>query len=713
MPAPNEVYTIADIREAAVAKLDPKWAAYLNEGAMDLVTVKANETAYDRYRIMPRILRDVSKVDTSANMFGTKVAMPFGFSPAAMHCLAHEDGELGTSRAAAKAGVPMGLSQWATKSLEEVIAAGKSVQSTNCCIPYGIQTSGAARKEDIVTLIKRAEKAGFKALLLTVDAPTIGRRLNEYRNGIDLPENLKFPNLSYDPKNFRDTKRDAGTTFSEFIPWLSSVTPPSMEIWLKGIYTPEDVMLAAQYPRVRGVIVSNHGGRQLDGAPATLEALPECAAAARSINASRTAANKLMVGIDGGIRRGSDIFKALALGADFCFAGRIPIWGLAYNGQQGVERALELLRDELEMCMRLAGCKSIAEIGRESLAVVEGGVPGLITRLSKLVRTFKLHFEAVSFKAGGSLSVSYHYLVQQNYCDDTPLAEADVSSPHFSVSATNFPTPNDRHGSGRIKKMIKPTIVFLPGAWLTESCYSPLLSSLKKEGFPVHYAQYPSLNPSPQYIPDADCQRDATAILNQAIKPLIEDQGQDVILFMHSYASMPGSAAARGFSKSERLRDGKAGGVVGLVCIGAFLVPEGLSCAGLQGGNLPGWILVDQPEPGVNIAEDPVKNFAADVSEDLAREMAMQLKPHSNSAFMSNQPAPAWNEPAFAGRCAYIVTEEDVAVPKAAQYGMIAATGQEWIMKELAGCSHMAPFTTRVTDCINVLYEIFDAFQRC
>jgi pimeloyl-ACP methyl ester carboxylesterase len=142
--------------------------------------------------------------------------------------------------------------------------------------------------------------------------------------------------------------------------------------------------------------------------------------------------------------------------------------------------------------------------------------------------------------------------------------------------------------------MSKPTIVFLPGAWLPESCYSPFISALKKEGFPVHYTQYPSLNPSAEYILDADCQRDAIAIRNQAIKPLIEDQGQDVVLFMHSYASMPGSAAARGFSKTERVRDGKPGGVVGLICIAAFLVPEGLSCAGLQGGNLPGWILVDQ-----------------------------------------------------------------------------------------------------------------------
>uniref|UniRef100_A0A093V7Q7 Hydroxyacid oxidase 1 n=1 Tax=Talaromyces marneffei PM1 TaxID=1077442 RepID=A0A093V7Q7_TALMA len=339
---PNEVYTIRDIRDAAVAKLDPKWSAYLNEGSMDLITVKANETAYDRYRIMPRILRDVTNIDTTTTIFGTKVSMPFGFSPAAMHCLAHEDGELGTSRAAAKAGIAMGLSHWATKSLEEVIAAGKAIPGQ--FNPYGIQTSGAARNEDISALVQKADKAGYKALLVTVDAPTIGRRLNEYRNGIDLPPGLKFPNISGDLDSFRAIKREAGTTFSDFIPWLSSVVPPHMEIWLKGIYTPEDVIMAATYPRVQGIIVSNHGGRQLDGAPATLEALPDCVAAARSINASRTPENKLMIGIDGGIRRGSDIFKALALGADFCFAGRIPIWGLAYNGQNGVERALELLR---------------------------------------------------------------------------------------------------------------------------------------------------------------------------------------------------------------------------------------------------------------------------------------------------------------------------------------------------------------------------------
>jgi (S)-2-hydroxy-acid oxidase len=154
-----------------------------------------------------------------------------------------------------------------------------------------------------------------------------------------------------------------------------------MEIWLKGIYTPEDVITVAQYPLVKGVIISNHGGRQLDSAPATLEALPACVAAVRSVNAKRSPNSQLLIGIDGGIRRGSDIFKALALGANVCFAGRIPYWGLAFNGQDGVERALQVLREEFEVCMRLSGCKSLADIGPHSLAVVLEGIPGIIERL--------------------------------------------------------------------------------------------------------------------------------------------------------------------------------------------------------------------------------------------------------------------------------------------------------------------------------------------
>ncbi|GME45680.1 FMN-dependent dehydrogenase family protein [Neofusicoccum parvum] len=384
MAQPNDVFTINDIRAAATAKLDSRWAQYINEGSMDLITVKANEAAFDRYRIMPRILRDVAEIDTTTTIFGSKASFPFGFSPAAMHCLAHPDGEIATSRAAAKTGIAMDLSHWATKSLEDVIAAGQEI---NPSTPYAIQTSSANPKHHTASLLARASKAGYKAVLVTVDAPVLGRRLNEYRNGTDLPPALTFPNLSHDPRNFRSAARDASASFATFLPWLVATVPASMEIWLKGVYAPEDVELAAAQPRVRGVVVSNHGGRQLDGAAATVEALPGCAAAARRVNAdagTQRRRERLLVGVDGGIRRGSDVFKALALGADVCFAGRVPLWGLAWAGREGVERAVGILRDEFETCMRLAGCRSLADIGPECLAVVEGGVPGLIRRLPKL-----------------------------------------------------------------------------------------------------------------------------------------------------------------------------------------------------------------------------------------------------------------------------------------------------------------------------------------
>lgn len=146
--------------------------------------------------------------------------------------------------------------------------------------------------------------------------------------------------------------------------------------------------------------------------------------------------------------------------------------------------------------------------------------------------------------------------------------------------------------------MSKPIIIFLPGAWLPRTTYASFLLGLEQAGYPVCYVSYPSCNSA-----SADCQQDATAIRDQAIKPLIEDQGKDIVFLMHSYASMPGASAARGFSKTDRKRNDQAGGIVALICIGAFLVPEGLSCAGLQGGKLPDWILLEQVGLRCNISE--------------------------------------------------------------------------------------------------------------
>ncbi|KAI4844978.1 FMN-dependent dehydrogenase [Aureobasidium sp. EXF-8845] len=267
-----------------------------------------------------------------------------------MHGLAHPDGELATSRAAAKANICMGLSVFATQSCEDVIAQSRGN-------PYFMHISMIKDKAACAKTIKRAEAAGYKAIFLSVDVPVLGQRLNEHKNKFELPEGLQWPNLTAVGDGL---EYDATIEWHTAIPWMRSQT--KLEIWLKGLASPEDVALAIQH-KVDGIMISNHGGRQLDGVPATLDSLRDCASVAKG---------KIPIAFDGGVRRGSDIFKALALGADFVFMGRVPIWGLAYKGQQGVELAVEILMAELRMTMALAGCRTVKEINRGHLAVLKG-----------------------------------------------------------------------------------------------------------------------------------------------------------------------------------------------------------------------------------------------------------------------------------------------------------------------------------------------------
>jgi len=299
----------------------------------------------------------MSNLDVSTSIFGTKVSFPLGFSPAAMHQLAHPDGEAATSRAAAKHGVAMGVSSYATYSMEDVISQG----SGN---PYAFQVTILKDRSLTLKMLRRAEKAGYKAIMLTVDCVALGLRLNEFRNSFALPADVKWPNIeskgqaSATATDDDSCSYDAEINWDNVIPWLRANT--KLPIWLKGVTTPEDVTLAIQHG-VDGIIVSNHGGRQLDGVPATLDSLRDCAPAA---------AGKIPIAIDGGIRRGSDIFKALALGACFCFVGRVPIWGLAYNGQEGVELAIKLLINEFKITMALAGCRNVGEISKAHLSLL-------------------------------------------------------------------------------------------------------------------------------------------------------------------------------------------------------------------------------------------------------------------------------------------------------------------------------------------------------
>ncbi|KAL4987455.1 FMN-dependent dehydrogenase [Aspergillus falconensis] len=357
----KDVSCIADLKALGSSRLPAMVRDYYNEGAMDLITLRDNEAAFDRYKILPRVLINVANVDTSTEILGTKVSLPFGFSPAASQKLAHPDGELATSRAAAKFGICMGLSSYSNYSLEDVAAQGLGN-------PYVMQMCVLRDRSITMQLLKRAEKSGYKALFLSVDVPVLGMRLNEFRNSFLLPEDMEWPNILSNGSDLSNkTDYDPSLDWEKTIPWLREHT--SMQIWLKGVCSPADVELAIHYG-VDGIVISNHGGRQLDGVPATLDSLRLCADVAKG---------RIPLAIDGGIRRGSDIFKALALGASYCFMGRIPIWGLAYNGQEGVELAIKILRQELRVTMALAGCQTIADIRESHLSVLQPD-----GRLSKL-----------------------------------------------------------------------------------------------------------------------------------------------------------------------------------------------------------------------------------------------------------------------------------------------------------------------------------------
>ncbi|KAE8148605.1 FMN-dependent dehydrogenase family protein [Aspergillus avenaceus] len=327
-------------------------------------SLRDNELAYSRYKLRPRVLRDVDGVDASTTIFGTKVSFPFGFAPAAAHRLAHPDGELATSRAAAKNNIPMCLSSWSSSSIEEVIAQGGQN-------PYAMQISFFRDVSITKRIIERAEAAGYKALFVSVDLPVLGHRLNESRNNFAFPDHMRFPVLAESLEmGLDDTGSrvfDPSLRWDKTIPWLKQNT--KLEIWLKRVCAPGDVQLAIDY-KLNGVIISNHGGRQLDGVPATLDTLRAC---------SPVAKGKIPLAIDGGIRCGADVFKAIALGAKMCFVGRIPVWGLAYNGERGVDLAIKIIKEEFLRTMMFTGCKALSDISEDHLVVLEPN--GRLSRL--------------------------------------------------------------------------------------------------------------------------------------------------------------------------------------------------------------------------------------------------------------------------------------------------------------------------------------------
>ncbi|KAI1097688.1 FMN-dependent dehydrogenase [Jackrogersella minutella] len=373
-----EVYSIDDLEEHALKVLPKMVRDYFNGGALDSYALRANRAAYQRYHIRPRVLRNVESLSTQTKMFldGNTIPFPCAVAPAAMQRMAHADGEDATARACGAYGIVMGLSTYSTSSPDEVkIVADDARQTAGLKGSAELVFQLYVFQDRFVTekLIRRAEAHGYKAIVLTVDTPQFGRRLTEIRNGFKLPSHLKMANFpdslavktgsELRTNDIEATKRLAVSTSAstankldpsltwEILPWLKSLT--KLPIWLKGIMSDEDAKLAVQHG-ADAIFVSNHGGRQLDQAPPTLDVLPGIVEA---VNGA------LPIHFDGGVRRGTDIFKALCLGADMVWIGRPAIWGIAYNGEYGVTNALKILEDEFRECMALSGCARLKDLG--------------------------------------------------------------------------------------------------------------------------------------------------------------------------------------------------------------------------------------------------------------------------------------------------------------------------------------------------------------
>ena len=333
---------ISDYEALAQTRLEkPVWDYYYG-GSDDEITLQANREAFERMRLRPRFLVDVSKIDTRTTVLRTPVSMPILVAPTACQCMASPEGECATAHGAGAADTLMIASTVATRSLEEIAQAATG--------PLWFQLYMYDMHEASAMLVQRAQAAGYRALVVTVDTPHVSKRERDIRNNFVIPP-PPFVAANFTGKYATETGMHAAVTW-DIIPWLRSLT--SLPILLKGILTAEDALLAVEHS-VEGIIVSNHGGRQLDGAIASIDALPEVVEAV---------AGRCEVYVDGGIRRGTDVLKALALGAHAVLVGRPILWGLAVDGQTGVERVLKLLHGELEMAMALSGKPTLASINR-------------------------------------------------------------------------------------------------------------------------------------------------------------------------------------------------------------------------------------------------------------------------------------------------------------------------------------------------------------
>ena len=346
MPTPirPEPLNVWEYERLAAEVLDEGAYAYFAGGANDEWTLRDNVDAFRRWQLRPRVLVDVAGPSTATTVLGHEIALPVLVAPTAYQRVAHADGEPGMARAAKAAGTIMCLSSFSTTAPADVVATG----ATCWYQLYVPRDEGLARE-----VITRAREAGFRALLLTVDAPVLGRRERDRRTGFTIPYEIAHPALGHvevTPHSVFELI-SASVTWSEIERFAALAEMP---VVVKGVLTAEDARLACEHGAA-AVVVSNHGGRQLDGVAATLDALPEVVEAVDG---------RIEVLLDGGVRRGTDAVKALALGARAVLAGRAPLWGLTVGGETGARHVLQLLHDEIELALQLVGCRTPADLTR-------------------------------------------------------------------------------------------------------------------------------------------------------------------------------------------------------------------------------------------------------------------------------------------------------------------------------------------------------------
>ena len=346
---------VADYARAARAKLSQHVADYYEGGALDEITLRENTAGWERLKLYYRVLAGVGIRDMTTTVLGQPISMPIAVAPTAFHMLACEEGEVAMAKAARAAGTLFILSSLSNTAMESVFAQAAS--------PRWFQLYIYKERHITLDLVKRAESAGAEAIVLTVDAPGLGTRERDARNGFRLPDGLKVENLAAVGKgNFPEVKGSGLAAYVranfkedlgfDDLDWLCHST--RLPVVVKGVCRGDDARRAAEHG-AKAVVVSNHGGRQLDTAPATCEVLPHVVDAAGDL---------CEIYVDGGIRRGSDVLKAIALGARAVLVGRAVLWGVCVAGEQGAARVLEILRRELDEAMLLCGCTKVSDIGR-------------------------------------------------------------------------------------------------------------------------------------------------------------------------------------------------------------------------------------------------------------------------------------------------------------------------------------------------------------